>query len=201
MDSIAQKINNQIKVKKLGNVFTPIDFQKVGSRDAIDQTLSRLAKSGVIRRLGQGIYEKPKKSRFGILPPDAMLVAEALARSTQSKLQVSEAYAANRLGLTTQVPGKFIYYIEGTPRSRKIGNQEIIFKRATPKRMAGAGKKVGLIIQALRYFGANNIDDTVLEKVSNKLSLSDKQDLEKEKYALPIWLQDSIEKLQVRYSY
>lgn len=201
MNSVAQKISNQIKVKKPGAVFTPIDFQKAGSKDAIDQTLSRLARSGEIRRLGQGIYEKPKKSSFGILPPDATQVAEALARSTQSRLQVSEAYAANRLGLTTQVPGKYIYYIEGTPRSRKIGNQEIIFKRATPKRMVGAGTKVGLIIQALRYFGAGNVDDVVLEKIGNKLSPSDKQDLEKEKYALPVWLQDSIGKLQAGYSY
>lgn len=201
MNSIAQKINKQIKVKKPGSVFTPMDFQEVGSRDAIDQTLSRLAKSKVIRRLGQGVYEKPKVSKFGILPPDALLVAEALARSTQSKLQVSEAYAANKLGLTTQVPAKFIYYIEGTSRSRKIGNQEIIFKRATPKRMVGAGKKVGLIIQAFRYFGVNNIDDMVLEKISNKLSPSDKQDLDKVKYALPLWLQDSIVKMQLEYSY
>jgi len=201
MNSVAQKISNKIKVKKPGAVFTPIDFQKMGSKDAIDQTLSRLTKSGDIRRLGQGIYEKPKKSSFGILPPDATLMAEALARSTKTRLQVSEAYAANRLGLTTQVPGKYIYYIEGTPRSRKFGSQEIIFKRATPKRMVGAGTKVGLIIQALRYFGAENVDNVVLEKISKKLSMSDMRNLEKEKYALPVWLQESIGKLQVGYSY
>lgn len=68
MNSIAQKINNQIKVKKPGSVFTPMDFQKVGSKDAIDQTLSRLAKSGVIRRLGQGIYEKRKRVALEFFP-------------------------------------------------------------------------------------------------------------------------------------
>ena len=201
MDSLAQKITKLIKMKRLGSVFTPMDFQKMGSRDGIDQTLSRLAKSGIIIRLGQGVYEKPKVSQFGILPPDTILVAEALARSTQSKLQVSEAYAANRLGLTTQVPGKLIYYTDGTPRIRDVGKQKVIFKHGSPKRMVGAGTKTGLVIQALRYFGKNNIDDMLLEKISHKLSSIDKQDLEKAKYALPVWIQDSIGKLSVRYGY
>ncbi len=185
---------------KPGSVFSPKDFQGIGSKDAIDQTLSRLVKSGLIRRLGQGIYDKPKKSSFGILPPDAMLVAETLARSTQSRLQVSEAYAANKLGLSTQVPGKHIYYIEGTPRKRKIGNQEIIFKRASPKKMVGAGRKIGLIFQALRYFGADNINDEILGKISKNLSVTDLEDLEKEKCALSVWMQDCIGKLKAGMS-
>lgn len=196
MDSISQKINKQIDRMKPGSVFSPKDFLEIGSKDAIDQTLSRLAKSGRIRRLGQGIYDKPKKSSFGILPPDAMLVAETLARSTQSRLQVSEAYAANKLGLSTQVPGKYIYYIEGTSRIRKIGSQEIIFKRASPKKMVGAGRKTGLIFQTLRYFGADNINDEILGKISRNLSMIDLEDLEKEKLALSVWMQDCIGKLQ-----
>jgi hypothetical protein len=200
MDSISQKIYKQIEQMEQGSVFTPKDFQKSGTDDAINQTLSRFVKNGHIRRLAQGVYDKPKISRFGMLPPDLMLVAKALARSTQSRIQISEAYAANKLGLSTQVPGKFICYTEGTSRTRKIGSQEIIFKRASPSKMIGAGRKAGLIIQALRYFGAENINDELLEKISSRISEPDLQELDKEKYTLPIWLQETIGKLQARQS-
>ena len=37
----------------------------LGSRDAVDQTLSRLVRRGELIRAGRGLYLRPMKSRFG----------------------------------------------------------------------------------------------------------------------------------------
>ncbi|ODS29984.1 MAG: hypothetical protein SCARUB_02778 [Candidatus Scalindua rubra] len=195
MKTIADSIYNRILKKGRGWVFTPFDFQDLGSRESIDQTLSRLAKKEKIRRVTQGVYDYPKISRFGEIPTSLMLVAKAIARSTQTKIQVSESYAANVLGLSNQVPAKIILYTDGTRRVRKVGKQKIIFKQATPKKLVGAGKMSGLVIQGLRYFGKDRINEKVINRLKDILKQRDKELLLKEKYATPIWMQSAINQI------
>ncbi|MFL0670086.1 MAG: DUF6088 family protein [Erythrobacter sp.] len=69
--------------------------------------LTRLTQSGHIRRIGRGLYDYPKlHDRFGALTPDADAIAQAVATQGGDKLVRSGAQAANRLGLSTQVPAK-----------------------------------------------------------------------------------------------
>ena len=71
MSTTASKIIRRIHTKQRGWVFTPKHFLDVGSREAIDQTLSRLVKQGKIRRLGRGIYDYPKQHpSLGTLSPN-----------------------------------------------------------------------------------------------------------------------------------
>ena len=59
--------------------------------------------------------------RLGIpLGPDFDEIAEALARQTGSKVVPSGAVAANRLGLSTQVPAKPVYLTDGRTREVRI---------------------------------------------------------------------------------
>jgi hypothetical protein len=196
MDSTTQKIFSRIEARKPGWVFSPVDFLDLGNRAAIDQSLSRFVKKGKIRRLARGIYEYPRRSeRFGILPPIINNVALAMARSTGSKIQLSEVSAANILGLTTQVPAKVVFYTDGTARTRKIGNQTIIFKRTTPKKLVGAGTMSGLVIQALRYYGKERITDSLIDRIRQKLSQAEIRQLMYAKTAVPVWIQKVIDQL------
>ena len=111
MNTIQDDILERIRGQGRGKVFTPKDFLDLGSRDAADQSLSRLVKGGEIQRLGRGLYHFPRMNeRLGIaLGPDLDEIAEALARQTGSRVVPSGAVAANRLGLSTQVPAKPVY--------------------------------------------------------------------------------------------
>ena len=40
-------------------VWTPNDFADLGSRAAVDKTLQRLVRSGEIRRIDRGLYDRP----------------------------------------------------------------------------------------------------------------------------------------------
>jgi len=41
-------------------VWTPVDFLDLGSREAVDKALQRLALADQLRRLDRGLYDRPR---------------------------------------------------------------------------------------------------------------------------------------------
>ena len=115
MINIQTQILDRISQGGRGKVFTPKDFLDLGSREAVDKGLSRLAKAGDIQRLGRGLYHFPRKNaRLGIpLSPDADENRGCLGTADWYANCASGATAANRLGLSTQVPAKPVYLTDG----------------------------------------------------------------------------------------
>jgi len=64
MQAIEDKVINRIYGNGRGWAFFKNDFVDLGRADAIDKALSRLTKSGRIRRVMRGIYDYPKYSRL-----------------------------------------------------------------------------------------------------------------------------------------
>jgi len=195
--SIDNKVISRIYGNKRGWVFAPIHFLDLGSRDAIDQALGRLAKAGTIRRLTRGLYDYPKKhSTLGNLPPNYEKIAQALAGRDNLKIQPSGAYAANLLGLSDQVPAKIVFLTDGSNRTVVINKQQIILKRTTPKNMATAGRISGLVIQALRHLGQNNVDNKIIRALKKKLTNADKCQLMNDIRFAPAWIGNILRELQ-----
>jgi hypothetical protein len=178
-----------------GSVFIPTDFIDLGGRAAIDQTLSRLARTGKIRRLARGLYDYPRiHPRLGPISPDPDTVARALARRTGSDIQVTGAQAANALGLSTQVPAHAVYLTNGASRQVIIGKRRIALRHAAPKHFVGAGSGAGTVVQALRYFGPDGAG-TVVDNVASRLSMADRRRLLRGKAIAPSWMQPAIDRL------
>jgi hypothetical protein len=163
----------------------------------VAQSLVRLVRAGTIRRLAQGLYDYPEKHpALGDLPPNYERIAQALAGRDSLKIQPSGAYAANLLGLTEQVPAKIVFLTDGSNRTVQINKQQLVLKRTTPKNMATAGKVSGLVIQALRYLGQNNVDDKITEILKKRLSSDDKRQLINDLRFAPVWIGVIFRKLQ-----
>src|SRR5260370_20849245 len=82
-----------------GSVFVPGDFLDLGSREAVDLALHRLALKGTTRRLARGVYDFPKEHPIlGLLSPSAHLGAHAPAAPDPTPPQSAGAYAANITG-------------------------------------------------------------------------------------------------------
>ena len=195
-ESIESKILRRIVGKKKGWVFAPSHFHDLGNRAAVDQALSRLVRSGDIRRLARGLYDYPRKHPdFGDLPPSVDRITAALAEKDNLKIQPSGAYAANLLGLSDQVPAKIVLLTDGSARVVQVGNWHIKFKKTTPKNMATAGKISGLVFQALRFIGRENIDEVVIRKL-NRLPKKEKQILIADLRYAPAWMEKVIRRLQ-----
>lgn len=153
-------------------VFTPKDFMDVASRDAIDQSLSRLVRRGDIARIGRGLYCVPRiNARLGIaVPPDPDDVARAIGRSTNSRVTPSRARVANRLGLSTQVPAKSVYLTDGPTRTIRVGNRSFHMKHVVGKHLPAGDDLSDLALQAIQSIGPDGLDDTVIDTLRSRLS-------------------------------
>lgn len=137
------------------------------------------------------MYDYPKHHpRLGRLAPSTDAVAQALAGRDVVRLQPGGAYAANLLGLSEQVPMKVVFLTDGPSRRVRLGRQEIILKRTTPRNMATASRISGLVIQALRQMGQRHVDVAVVDTLKRQLSEDDKRQLLKDLRYAPAWIAD-----------
>jgi len=194
--STETKVLARIKGRGRGWVFTPGHLVELGTRDAIASTLKRLKADGVIRQLARGLYDYPEEhSVLGTIAPSADAVARALVARDAIRLQPSGAYAANILGLSEQVPARIVFLTDGPARTVKIGKQEIVLKRTTPRNMATAGRKSGNLIQALRYLGQSNVDDKVIKTLKRNIADEEKPVIQKDLRHAPVWIADILRPL------
>jgi hypothetical protein len=101
----------------------------LGSRAATDQALSRLTRQGKLMSSGRGMYVRLIESRFGTRTPSPEKVVSETARLRGETVAPYGAAAANRLGLTTQVPMRTIYLTSGRSRCLNLGAQSIELKK------------------------------------------------------------------------
>ena len=188
--SITNAILKRIRAMHRGAVFTPRRFANLGTRAAIDQALSRLQRTGQIRRLIRGVYEFPKiHPKIGVLSPSLEGVAKAVAQRTGSRISVSGAKAANLLGLSTQVPMQNVFWTEGPSRTIRIGNQTVTLKHVAPSKMIGAGTEAGMVIQAIRSLGERGIHEVPVNTLATQLPRPVKKAVRRLALAAPAWSQ------------
>lgn len=191
--SIEALVKKRITRRGQGWCFTIMQFLDLGNDISIRKALSDLQKQKVIRRLTQGVYDYPKVHKeLGTVPPDLYEVAMAIAVKNGVQIQPAGAQAANLVGLSTQVPGQTIFLTEGPSRKVKVGNQEIIFKKATKKIMSSAGSKEGLLIQALKNLGKDHIDQRARARVAGFLQDSSEKDIKKHMKFAPAWIRSLV---------
>jgi hypothetical protein len=172
-----------------GSVFVSADFLDLGSREAIDIALHRLARKGTIRRLARGVYDFPKQHPvLGLLAPSADAVAKALAGRDRTRLQPAGAYAANALGLSEQVPARAVFLTDGPSRTVKIGPTTIQLRRTTARNMAAAGRLSGLLIQALRELGREHVTPERRERLKRTIPADKRRELLKDLRLAPAWM-------------
>src|ERR1700733_2287916 len=173
-----------VRIERLGEgkAFSAKDFLDIASRRTIDVTLGSLTKDGQIRRVRRGLYDMPKLNPVlgGELSPDIDEAARAIARRQRWKIVPDGAWAANLLGLSTQVPAKIIYLTDGPNKEVLIGRRTIHFKHARPKAMAGLEGKFALVVQALRYLGKEGVGPREIETLRAALSPAEKRKLVKD---------------------
>jgi len=162
-----------------GKAFSAKDFLDIASRTTIDVTLASLTSAGKLRRIRRGLYDMPRVNPAlgGTLSPDIDEAARAIARRQRWKIVPEGAWAANLLGLSTQVPSKIIYLTDGPNNEVPIGRRTIQFKHARPKAMAGLEGKLALVVQALRHIGKDGVGTHEIETLRAGLSPAEKRKL------------------------
>ena len=191
MTRVADRIMKRVGARGRGRwVCTPKDFLDLGSREAIDQALSRLVKAGRLRRAGRGLYDLPRIS--GVLkrpaPVDLDAAVAALARRDGIRIMPDGATAAHRLGLTNAVPARAGYVTDGATRTVEIDGRTVRFRHAGPRVMRWAGRPAAPVAQALRWLGPDAARDArAVSALKRRLPDAVKRDLSRNGRDLPGW--------------
>lgn len=195
MKSIESNILEKIRKTTRGVLIFPEDFSQLGSSEAVRVALHRLEKDNVIYRVTQGIYVRPKTSKYiGQVLPTTEEIALGIAKRDKIKIAPTGGYALHALGLSTQVPMKAVWLTDGSPREIKIGKRTIKFKKTTPKNLLAKGKISSLVIQALKEIGIDKqtVDEEI--KIIELLKEEDQSLLLFDISLAPVWIQKIMKK-------
>lgn len=187
----AELIRTRIEAIPAGEPFTPATFLECGTRASVDQTLSRLIKAGMVERVTRGVFVRPEISRYvGKVMPEPIKVAETIAKTTGSIVQVHGAEAARRLELTTQVPTQPVFCTSGPSKRVRVGKMEIRLQHVCQRKLLLAGRPAGLALAALWYLGKSGVTTATIEKIRRKLSSTEFDALKSATSAMPAWMSD-----------
>lgn len=187
--SLGQTILRSVRARGRGAVVTSKDFSAFGSRAAVDQALSRLAKDGSIRRIDRGVYDVPRvHPRIGVVAPSADAVVGALSRQSGEPVQLTGAASANALHLSTQVPARAIWLTYGPNRSVMLGRLQVLLQHVDRSVVPCLGTGAGMAISALQFIGAGNVSSQDITRLKAGLDAADKSRLYRVRNRLPLWL-------------
>jgi predicted transcriptional regulator of viral defense system len=182
-------ILHKMSQAKRGKIFFVESFISFGNAKAVSKALQRLTQKGEIMRVANGIYVKPKISKFlGVLTPSIEEVATAIAKRDKARIVPTGVYALNRLGISTQVPLNIVYLTDGASRKVQIGKRVIKFKKVTPKNLATKGTISTLVIQALKALGKDKANVAEIQKLQEQLRLEKQSNLKHDYTLAPEWI-------------
>lgn len=193
------KITELIEKMEKGTIFFPSDFVNISSPDAIRQTLSRLVKSGCIRRLAQGIYCTPRTNKMlGLeITPTSDEIAKRVAERDRVKIVPTGDTALNLTGLSTQLPVNTVYLTNGSRKQITLSNgSKIIFRESNELRIFEfASRLMMLIVSAMRTIGESLISDIQLGKLKILLNNVPEQEYKHDLLLAPAWVRKKIESI------
>ncbi len=163
----------------------PAALLHLGNRAAVDQALSRLARSGHLLRVCQGVYMRPIETRFGRCAPSVAAAIKALSALWGETIVPCGGVAASWLRLTTQNPVRMVYLTFGPSRRLHFGSSVVELRHAPRWQLVVPDRKARDVIRALAWLGPEEVEDG-LDLVLPTLSETDREELAAARATIPI---------------
>ena len=195
MSSLAQHILANAQQLPEGGVFSPKEFLHLGSREAVDQTLTRLMKEKKLLRVGRGLYTLPLQGRFGSHPPSPEQLLTALTEKTGETVVSHGAAAANRLGLTTQVPMREVFLTSGRSRTLRLGSRVLEIKHAPHWQLLLGESSGGALLRALAWLGPEQAEE-VMPQAHKMIPATEWEAVAAVRSELPSWLAKTVSRIE-----
>lgn len=130
--TVFQKVREEVQKQPPGTLLTGGDFgvppEQAG---ALAQSLSRLYKQGILRRVMKGLYYKPRMGLLGEVGPSyEKVLMKLLEIYRQNVSYITGINVYNRMGLTTQVPKEFVIASDRPRAVLDIGGITVRFVRS-----------------------------------------------------------------------
>ena len=155
----------------------------------VGSILSELTTEGMLVKIAHGIYDKPRRSKFGVVLPSVDKVVQAIAARDNAEVLPSGMTALNALGLSTQVPMNYTYLTTGSERTVNLSNRQVVLKRGVPKNFCYGTRLISLLVQALKALKKENVGEEELNIIQQLvLKETDKETLAKDVDMMPAWM-------------
>lgn len=191
MPSLPRQLIQQAVDSPEGTLLCPNNLLHLGTRAAVDQALSRLARKGELMRVCQGVYVRPTQTRFGSCPPAIEKVIESLSSMWGETIVPCGGALANTLGLTTQVPVRSVYLTSGPSRDLKFGQLIVELRHAPRWQLVAPYRPAGDAVRALAWLGPQEVKEN-LEVLGKRLSSEDLDELAAARAVMPSWIAEPI---------
>lgn len=145
-------------------VWRMADFEGM-SFTAVAQALSRLARQGMIQRLGKGLYYRTRPTAFGVSRPNSAQVRSLPVR--RKGVFPAGIAAANLLGFTTQNPARVEVATNGLSLPRLIVGKETVIHTRRPESWRSLSETDAALLDFLRNRGKSS--DLPAEETVDKL--------------------------------
>jgi hypothetical protein len=119
---------------------------------AVAQSLSRLARRGVLQRLGKGLYYRPRPTVFGPSKPNPAQL-QSLPVRRRGMFPAGTA-AAHLLGFTTQSPARAELATDGLSLPRLIVGRDAVIHTRRPEAWRALSETDAALLEFLRLRGA-----------------------------------------------
>ncbi|KWS47257.1 DUF6088 family protein [Pseudomonas amygdali] len=170
-----------------GGLVSPKEFLHLGSRAAVDQAFSRLAKGGQLIRAARGLYLASIKDQYKQATPLLDKVVSSLASKNQEEIAFDGLRSAEILGLAPQVPDGQVFLTTGRTRTLTVGGVTAEIRHAPRWMLALGSTTAGAVIRALAWLGERRIGE-VMETLRKQLTPIDWQALSSVRSLLPSWM-------------
>jgi hypothetical protein len=118
-------VDQMAKMLHAGKVYRREELARISN--AVDRHLRELVSDGALKRLAQGLYYAPKKSVFGVLPPEDHELVSVFLRDKDFLVFSPSSY--NTLGLgTSQLYNKTLVYNHKRHGLFSFGNRQFDFR-------------------------------------------------------------------------
>ena len=191
MKSLSERIMEHAEARPEATPICPAALLHLGKRGAVNQALSRLARSGRLMRICHGVYMRPVQTRFGPCAPGIGKSLAALSELWGETIVPNGGGAANWLGLTTQNPVRSVYLTSGRDRRLYFGKHPVDLRHAPRWQLAAPHRMAGAVIRALAWLGPEEVEQG-LDAVLPRLSKEDLDDLAVARAVMPKWMAEPL---------
>lgn len=199
MESVDNKILESIKKRGRGVVFFKDEYTHYSNPKRVQKALEQLVDKGLVIRVARGIYCYPKKDKVwntGYLPPSYDDIANAIAKKERAKIVPTGVHALNRLGLSEQLPMRFVYLTSGRTKNAELADGHTLqFVHTALKNLLFYNRTAMLVTFALKEIGKDQLTDEQKEHVLQLLKEEDTNALKHDLALMPDWIQTVVQQV------
>ena len=194
MLSTKRKILTRIQRRGPGGLWCADDFLSTFQRHEIDESLVRLKNEGIIRRVIPGIYEYPRFSELLQCPvaTDLGELAQTIARKFRWQICPDGETALNHLGLSTQIPGRTLYFSDGPNRTYTVDGQTLEFRHTAKRWLIFKKSESLMLVQGLMSMGQAQMTTEHFHILCKRFTTETWEHILADICAAPIWIVETV---------